>query len=552
MKNGRINLILVIFFLISAAIISRLIFLQIIHGDYYLALSQGIHTSFDDNIGDRGEIFLKDGESLAINIDWPRVFAHPSEIEDVGESARALSQVLGLEESFLLEKLAKDNSYSLLKRKLSQEEVDTIKEMNIRGIYIDEEKGRYYPQETLASQVVGFLGFEGEGQYGLEELYDNILKSKDDFLEKEEGSDLILTIDYNIQFEAEKLLQKAKEDLAAEQGQIIVIEPYSGRILAMAGLLNFNPNYYEEYAKEGKLELFKNRSTYELFEPGSVFKAITMSAALEENKVSPKTTYIDEGFVKIDGFPSPIYNYNQRVYGEQTMTEVLEKSINTGAVFAQRQLGQSLFLKYIDKFGFFEPTGIDIQESYSENEEIKKGREINFATASFGQGIAITPIQLVRAYSAIANGGELIKPYIVEQILSQGNLIENPYRKDAEKNTKQRIISSQTASQIIAMLVSVVENGFAKSAEIPGYFVAGKTGTAQVSFGALGIDKKGYSDKTIQTFIGFAPAFHPKFLILVKLDNPETKTAEYSAVPIFHDLAEYIIHHYQIPPDYEE
>jgi len=224
------------------------------------------------------------------------------------------------------------------------------------------------------------------------------------------------------------------------------------------------------------------------------------------------------------------------------MTNVLEKSINTGAVFAETQLGEALFLNYIEKFGFFEKTGIDLPEVYSENEEFKKGYEINFATASFGQGIEMTPIQLARAYCVIANGGKLIKPYLVEKILENGNLV-----KEIQLETSLPIISSKTSRQLTAMLVSVIENGYGKSAKIPGYYIAGKTGTAQVAEGGV------YSpDKSIQTFVGFAPAFDPKFLILIKLDNPKTKTAEYSAVPIFHDLAEYIIHYWQIPPDYTE
>jgi len=215
------------------------------------------------------------------------------------------------------------------------------------------------------------------------------------------------------------------------------------------------------------------------------------------------------------------------------MTEVLEKSINTGAVFAKNQIENSTFLNYIQNFGFFEKTGIDLPEVFSENRELKNGREVNFATASFGQGIAITPIQLLRAYCAIANGGKLITPYLVENFHKE----ENP----------RKILSQRTISQLTSMLVSVVENGFGKRAKISGYYIAGKTGTAlQPKFG-----EKGYSEKTWQTFVGFFPAYNPKIVILVKLDNPKVKTAEYSAVPIFHDLADYIIRLYQIPPDYE-
>lgn len=548
MKNWRINIAFTIFFIISATIISRLVFIQLIQGDRYRALSQGLHASFDEGQEDRGEIFLRGGESLAINKDWPFVFAHPQRIEDTKKTASILSQVLSLKESLLLDKLGKDNSYSLLKKKLTDKEVKSLKSLNLEGIYINNEKGRYYPQENLASQIIGFLGAEGKGQYGLEQYYNDVLEGKKGLIINKKGTNLNLTIDYGIQFKAEEILQTAKENINIEGGQIIVADPISGAVLAMADLENFNPNYYEEYARKGNLEIFKNRATQELFEPGSVFKAITMAAALEENRISPKTTYIDKGSVKIDGYPTPIYNYGQEVYGKQTMTNVLEKSINTGAIFVQKELGQNLFLKYIERFGFFEPSGIDVQETYSQNRELKKARAINLATASFGQGIDMTPIQLVKAYAVIANGGKLINPYLVEHVVGGEDIINNPSSEEKE----ERIISSKTASQLTAMLVSVVENGFSKGAKIPGYFIAGKTGTAQVSFGALGINKKGYSEKTIQTFIGFAPAFNPRFLILIKLNNPQTKTAEYSALPMFRELAEYIIHHYQIPPDYEQ
>jgi cell division protein FtsI (penicillin-binding protein 3)/stage V sporulation protein D (sporulation-specific penicillin-binding protein) len=190
-------------------------------------------------------------------------------------------------------------------------------------------------------------------------------------------------------------------------------------------------------------------------------------------------------------------------------------------------------LNYIQNFGFFEKTGIDLPEIFSENKELKSGREVNFATASFGQGIAVTPIQLIKAYSAIANGGTLVTPYLVENL--------------KKSNETKKILSQKTTTQLTSMLVSVIEKGSGRRAKIPGYYIGGKTGTASQPK----VGEKGYSEKTWQSFIGFFPAYNPKFLILVKLDNPKTKTAEVSAVPIFHDLADYIIKVYQIPPDYE-
>jgi cell division protein FtsI/penicillin-binding protein 2 len=527
MRNLRLNLTFFLILFFAAAILGRLFFIQVLKNDFYKALAQGLFSSPNESQTKRGEVFLKDGEPLAINKDFTLVFASPPEILDAEGAAETLSEILHLDRNFILEKLKVDSLYSPIKNKLTQEEIDSLKNLKLAGIYTTKERLRYYPQESLASQVVGFLGAQGSGQYGLEEYYDESLKGKS------EGTDLTLTIDYDIQFMAEKLLEGAKENLSIEEGQIIVMDPNSGKILALANFPNFNPNQYQEYATDGFLEIFKNGATQKLFEPGSVFKPITFAAALEEGKITPQTTYTDEGKVQIAG--RTIYNYDGRVYGQQTMTNVLEKSINTGAVFVQSQLPHHIFLDYIEKFGIFTPTGIDLPEVYSENEEFKKGYEINFATASFGQGIQMTPIQLARAYCAIANGGKLVKPYLVE--LNEVKPQSIP---------EEMVISSKTASQLTAMLVSVVENGFGKAAKIPGYYIAGKTGTAQVAEGG-----KYSTEKTIQTFVGFFPAFNPQFLILVKLNNPRAKTAEYSATPIFHDLAEYIIHYYQIPPDYE-
>jgi len=384
------------------------------------------------------------------------------------------------------------------------------------------------------------------------------LQGKDIFFEKErkpggyltrnitgsdqKGSDLFLTIDYNIQFQAEKLLEEAEKNLGAEGGEIIVIDPTNGKIIALASLPGFNPNQYFEVKN---LEVFKNPVVQKIFEPGSAFKPITMAIALDLGKIKPQTTYNDPGIMHVDGWP--IRNYAHRVYpGDITMTEVLEKSINTGAVFAVNQVENSDFLEYLERFGLFEKTEIDLKgEIAPSNRELKQGRDINFATASYGQGIEMTPLQLVRAFSAVANNGKLVRPYLVEKIIKNDGVFETEHQVSSDN-----VISHSTAVKLTTMLVSVVEEGFSKAARIPGYYVAGKTGTAQVSFAALGIDKKGYSEKTWQSFVGYAPAFNPQFLILVKLNNPGTRTAEYSAVPVFRELAKYIIDYWQIPPDY--
>lgn len=564
MKQWRINLIFIFIIFFGAVIISRLFFLQVLNQDYWRALAKGQQKIFLKIPSTRGEIFLRDKNDnlypLAINKEWSLVYAAPNEVQDKTGIAQQLSGILELDQDFILERLSRETFYTIIKKKLTEEELKELKELDLTGVYLEKEKGRFYPQKFLASQTIGFLQADGGGEYGIEGYYNDILEGREGFQEGERsaqgfflafaekflpaegGSDLVLTLDYNIQFMAEKLLWEAKENFDIEEGTIIVGDPISGEILAIANFPNFNPN---QYSKVENWEIFQNSAIQKIFEPGSVFKPIVMAAGLNEKKLTPQTTYEDKGFVKVGGYT--IYNYDNRVWGQRTMTEVLERSINTGAVFAESQVGHELFLKYLEKFAIFKPTGIDLEgEVFSENKEFKKGYEINFATASFGQGIEMTPIQLFRAFSAITNKGRLVKPYMVKKVLTNGE----------EKETQpviagSQIISSQTASQLIKMLVNVVEQGYAKSAKIPGYYIAGKTGTAQIAWSALGMNKSGYSDKTIQSFVGFAPAYNPRFQILVKLNNPKTKTAEYSAVPIFHDLAKYIIDYWQIPPDYE-
>ena len=411
--------------------------------------------------------------------------------------------------------------------------------------------------EQAGSDLLGFVNVQGRGNYGVEGYFDTFLSGKEKLIKEKynffgriaginpeelKGSDIVLSIDKNIQEFSEKLLEDASKDLDISSGQIIVANPKTGKILAMVDWPPFNPNQYKDYASNPAI--FLNKAMQTLYEPGSTFKPITMSAAINEGKVKPDTTYEDKGYVKIGG--RTIYNYNQRVWGKRTMKQVLQYSINTGAVFAEKQLGHKLFLKYLEKFGVFEKTGIELEgEIFSANEELKKGYEVNFATAAFGQGIELTPLGLLRAYTALANNGNLMKLSIVDKIIEGGQ--EEIIEPEIER---KKIISEETAKEITKMLVSVVEEGYGKRARIAGYYIAGKTGTSQIPFASLGINKKGYSDETWQSFIGYFPAFDPKILVLVKLDNPKTKTAEYSACPIFRKLAQYIINYYKIPPDY--
>ena len=413
-----------------------------------------------------------------------------------------------------------------LKEKLTEDEVKKINEAKIEGVYLDKKRMRYYPQGTVAAQLAGFVDDDGKGRYGLEEYYDEELSK---------GQDLVLNIDYNIQYYAEQKLQTAMSDFKAMEAEAIVTDPKTGAILAMAKEPNFDPNSYKDFAR-ANIDIFTNNSCQTLFEPGSVFKGITMASALNDGKVTPDTSYYDSGSLTVG--PNTIYNYGHRSYKQQTMTNVLEHSINTGAAYAESKLGNQPFAEYVKKFGVMEATGIDLPETYSSNSEFANGRPINFVTASYGQGIWMTSIQLIRAYSALANGGILVQPSVVAS-----------NRKDINETKKVRVITKETSDTISKMLASVVDNGFGKKAKVVGYTIAGKTGTAQMSWSTLGINQAGYSDKTTQSFIGYFPAPEPKFLILIKLKAPEANTAEYSAMPVFNELAKYVIYVSQLPPN---
>ncbi len=551
----RLNIICFVLILFGFVISVRLYHLQITQHEYWLAMARGQQHFYNPAVGERGEIYITDKKGTLYTVATTRNISYVCVAKDEfledgdsrAESIKKLGELINEKPEILENKIMTAiNMCEPVKEQISAEEEEAIVNASIPGIYIKKLTARYYPYQELMAQVIGFVGGEGSGQYGVEGYYEDKLKGQLGFEEGErgprmmiinktveKGENITLTVDYNIQRKAEQLLTKSVNELKSPTGAIIVIDPVTGKILALAGYPTFDPN---NYSKEKDFSVFQNIAIQKTYEPGSTFKPITMTAALDTKSVTPDTKYIDQGIVKIGG--SAIYNYGQRTYGEQTMTGVLEKSINTGAVFAERQAGDDNFTEYVRRYGFLEATKIDLQgEVYSQNKNLLSGREINYATAAFGQGIEATPMQMVRAFSTIANRGYPITPYV--------NAARTP------EKSPQPIFSEQTAGELISMLVSVTENGYSKSARTPGYFVAGKTGTAQVPWTALGVDRPGYSDQTIQSFIGFLPAYSPRFLVMVRLDNPESKTAEYSVIPVYREMAQYIIDYLQIPPDHK-
>ena len=537
MSHWRIYLAFFFVLLAGLGITVRVFYIQIVKNGYYSALARGQHIDYADYAPPRGNIFFQDKFNAenglflaATNKDWPLLYMVPKEIDDPVFAASSIASILYGEEALSLgekniyERIKdKDDPYEPVARKVENNKIDAVKALRLKGIYTKEENLRNYPQGDLAAHALGFVGYRGNervGQYGVEGFYDEFLAS---------GDDLVLSIDYNIQFMLERTLKEAKDKLSAEGASAIIMDPKNGEVLALAAVDSFDPNSYSEV---GNINIFLNDVVQNIFEPGSVFKPFTAAAALNEGVITPNTEYEDKGYVKIGAYT--IRNANEKKYGTQNMTSVLDLSINTGAVFMESAIGHDKFRDYIKQFGFGERTGVDLQGEVAGDIDnlLKTSRDINFATASFGQGIAITPVQLVAAFSAFANGGKMVKPHVRQ---GSAEFLGSP-------------ISSKTASQITSMLVSVVDNAYDKKAKVKGYKVAGKTGTAQVPKE----NGRGYSEKTVHSFIGFAPAYSPRFLALIKLDNPQGfNFASDSVAPLFSKIAEYILNYYEIPPDVE-
>ncbi|MDD3487193.1 MAG: penicillin-binding protein 2 [Candidatus Moranbacteria bacterium] len=564
--NFRIY-ILVFFVLAGAfAVFVRLYFLQIKAHTYYREMADDQHRNGQELIPKRGEIFAHDGSGyfpVAINRDLSLVFAVPREVEDPKTAAGALADILQLDSGEIERKLDQpDGWYAVIQHKVPDEQTDRIKERKLSGIYFSPEPERYYPGGNFASQVIGFVGSDGEktvGRYGLEAYYDQELAGVPGHLEQEQdtggrwisigekniqpsknGADLYLTIDHTVQYRAEMALKKALEKYEADRGSIVILDPKTGGVIAMASVPDFNPN---DFSQVEDISVFSNPAVSGTYECGSIFKAITMAAGLDADQVEPDTTYVDTGEVNEAGYT--IKNSDLKANGTQTMTEVLEKSLNTGAIYVEKLLGNTRFLDYVKNFGFGQKAGIDaIGEARGNISGLESLRDINAFTASFGQGISVTPLQMAAAFAVFANGGNLMKPHLIEKIEH-----DEGKEEDIEPEIVRSVISKDASLDLTRMLVSVVQNGHGKRAGVPGYLVAGKTGTAQVPKKEGG----GYEeDQHIGSFAGYAPAYDPKFAMLVKLDNPKNvEWAESSAAPTFGEMAKFLLDYYNVEPTEE-
>lgn len=569
----------------AGLIIVRLFILQVVDARVYRELASEQREIYRELFPERGEILMREGVSggyspLATNKDVYLVYADPRVIEHPEKVAKELAPLLGIEKNAeckmknaecpevksadsyqeLLDRLSKKNDpYEPLKKGVEESVVNEIKKLGIAGIDAVRQPVRYYPLKNIGAHLTGFLGSDGEniaGRYGLEEAFESELGGTPGFFKGERdvagrwipvgrrtlepainGSTVVLTIDRAIEYFACSRLDEAVKKHDASGGAVVIMEVKTGALLALCGAPNFDPN---DYGRVEDISVYKNPATTYQYEPGSIFKVITMAAGLESGEITPETTYEDTGEVKIGKFS--INNSDHKSNGVQTMAGVLEKSLNTGAIFVARKVGIDRFRDFVERFGFGVPTGLELNgEARGDIDSLSKRGDIYLATASFGQGISVTPVQMAAAIGAIANQGKLMKPYLVSEIRKA-----NGARLTTDPTMLREVISKRAATLLSGMMVSVVERGHGKRAGVKGYYVGGKTGTAQIPRS----NGKGYeNDATIGTFVGFAPFEDPKFVMLVRIDRPEdVQFAESSAAPLFGEIAKFLLQYFEVKP----
>lgn len=560
-------------FLVFAALIGfRLFVLQVVQASMYSAWASDQYSFYENLKPDRGEILardLKDGElyPVATNVNLGQVFADPRNVKDVHETAKLVGEILGMseEEIFALEEKIsnKDDRYEPIKRKVPEEQlakIDAAKaEKKLAGISYVREAFRSYPETGFGGHILGFVGANDDGsvsgKYGLEGYFEEELAGTAGHLQSEkdaagrliatgdrsyepavDGMDVVLTIDRNIQYTACKLLRQAVLKHGADGGSVVILNPDTGEVLAMCGAPDFDPNAYGSVTDAS---VFNNPAIFNAYEPGSIFKPLTIAASIDAGAITPATTFEDLGFVVMDDFT--IRNSEDKVYGVQTMTQVLEESINTGVIFAMQQMGKDLFKQYVENFGFGTYTGIELsKEVPGDVSSLAKSADVYAATATFGQGITATPLQMAAAFAALGNGGKLMQPFIVSEKQYPDGRVER-----TEPIQVRQVISEKTSNLVSAMLISVVENGHGKKAAVPGYYIAGKTGTAQVA----GPGGKYSADATIGSFAGYGPVGDPKFAMVVRIDRPrDVQWAESTAGPLFGEIAEFLLRYFEVPP----
>lgn len=551
----NIRLVGALFFILLTVIGARAYTLQIIQSEWLTQKLMDQVTKKELLSSRRGAIYDRNRVELAVSLDVDSLYARTRLIQNKKDAAQKLSSILGIPRDKILSIIQSKQSFVWVKRKINPEQAEKIKDLKVSGLGFIKEAQRFYPHKELAGQLLGFVGVDSQGLEGIEREFDKQIRGASGYLlvnrdalgrdlfpegikkvDSLRGYNLVLTIDKNVQYIVEKELLAAVTAARARNGLAVVMDPRTGEILASAVAPAFNPN-------QGNItgSIWKNRSITDVFEPGSTFKPFVVGSALEEGVVKPTDIYdCENGSYHIGG--KIIHDVHP--HGLLSVTEVIKFSSNIGASKIAQHLGRERFYNYIRKFGFSQETGIELPGEVSGFiPQASQWREINLGTISFGQGVSVTALQMAAAYSAIANGGLLMRPYLVQKIQEDNGAVI----QTAGPTIIRRVISDQSARMLREMLKTVTEEGgTGQKARVEGFEVAGKTGTAQ----KIAANGKGYSDKCVSSFVGFIPAQDPKLTIVIVIDEPQGVTyGGVVAAPAFSRMAQQILCYQRIYPD---
>ncbi len=536
-------------------VLARAYQLQVVQKDRLLAIARDGYMGSIKLLPKRGAICDRQGHELALSVEVESIYAHPKRIKDKIQTAKKLSRALNVKRQSLLALLKKKRSFVWIKRRIPPEKAERVKALELEGVGVTTESKRFYSGKENAAHLIGFAGDDNQGLEGLEKKYDKLLRGPQNSLIQMKDAlgrpfsiinptpsgdgmhDLILTIDKDIQYKAQELLKSAVMKTKARSGHCLVVNPQTGEILAMAVVPEFNPNVFLQY----RPAQWRNRTITDCFEPGSTIKAFLLAACLEEGVVTPTTRFnCEKGQHKIGAHVI----HDTKKHGVLSVTDIIVRSSNIGATKIGRKLGYRKFSEYLEKFGFGSKTGIDLLgERKGFVRPASKAGPIDRATLFFGQGMTATSLQMAMAMAAIANGGKLMRPYVVKSIVdASGRVI-----KETFPSVHRKVLSRHTAAKTARILEGVVKDrGTGRQAAIKGFRVAGKTGTAQ----KVDPETRTYSkDKFVAAFIGFVPANRPRLVILVIIDEPEG-IAYGGAVagPVFREVGLWALNHLRVNP----
>lgn len=548
------NGLFVLLFVIAAG---KAVHLQVFQHERLVREAERQHQRIVPLSPGRGTIYDRNRAELAVSLEMESCFANPAKVLDIPQAATLLAPLLGQDRAALLAKLRSNRHFVWLQRRLPPETAQKIKSLKIPGIDFVKETRRFYPNSETASHLIGFTGLDPVGLEGVEKKYDSMIVGSAGYLVTERdalgreidqrgvvvkgggsGNSLYLTIDRNIQYITERELARGVIASRARQGSAIVMEPSTGRILAMANYPTFNPNAVHSSPPQN----LRNRAISDTYEPGSTLKALLMASAIEEKIIGPGDTFsCENGSYQIGG--KTIHDTHR--YGRLSAAEILKYSSNIGAAKIGSRLGVERLYGYLRNFGLGEKSEIDLPgEATGVLRDQRQWYGVDLATISFGQGVTVTPIQLVTAISAIANGGNLMKPYVVERIVDENGAVVREFAP----TVRRRVVSKRTAETVTAMMLGVTTNGGTGVAATPdGYRVAGKTGTSQ----KVDPVTRTYSPmRRIASFVGFLPLSAPRLSILVVIDEPQTSPyGGVVAAPVFKNIAEQSLRYLHVPPE---